>query len=295
MYKIFILITFIILVIFGCQDPVPTDYEPENYLEAALVVGQPIDNIVLMRTQPIQDTFNYEKSLIRDAEVVITGDGKEFKLSIDANGVRGYYSNEEYIVKGNTEYKINITLPDGSFITGTTLTPDTLEWVRDVPNTIQYPIDTVKKESKDTLIWEGIPTPVDFNGDLKNGFWGISVKALDTLEYGFYLDTVPNREKNRRLYSPFSSSSNEWRYKELALWGLIPSKQTPVVWNYFKWYGLHEVSIYNLDNNYLSWVLQRITQSEYDERLSSVNGNGIGVFGSMNAIRDTFFLIKNQP
>lgn len=295
MKKLILSITFIILLLLGCEDPIPTDYEPENYLEAALIVGQPIDNIVLMRTQPIQDTFNYEKSLIRDAEVVILVDDKEFKLSIDANGTRGYYSNESYIVKGNTEYNIIVTLPDGSTITGSTLTPDTLEWVRDVPNMIQYPIDTVNKPSNDTLIWEGMPTPINLNGDIKDGFWGISVKALDTLEYGIYLDTVPNREKNRRLFRRNSDPEDDWRYKELARWGLIPSKQTPVVWNYFRWYGLHEVSIYNLDNNYLNWVLQKITQSEYDERLSSVEGNGIGVFGSMNAIRDTFFLIKNQP
>lgn len=295
MYKKIILITFTIIGLMSCEDPVPTDYEPQNYLEAALIVGQTIDNIVLMRTQPIQDTFNYEKSLIRDAEVIITGDGKEFKLTIDANGERGYYSNEPYVIKGNTIYNINIRMSDGATITGTTLTPDTLSWVREAPETIQYPIDTVKKASRDTLIWSGTATPVEFNGDIKDGFWGISIKALDTLQYGTYLDEVPDGELNRRLFSQFNSSNTEWRYKELALWGLIPSKQTPVIWQYFKWYGLHEVSVYNLDNNYLSWVLQRITQSEYDERLSSVQGSGIGVFGSMTAIRDTFFLIKNQP
>lgn len=279
----------------SCEDPVPTDYEPQNYLEAALIVGQTIDNIVLMRTQPIQDTFNYEKSLIRDAEVIISGDDKTFKLLIDANGERGYYSNEPYVIKGNTKYTIEIRLSDGGLITGSTLTPDTLSWIREAPNTIQYPIDTVKKASRDTLIWSGTATPVIFNGDIKDGFWGISIKALDTLQYGIYLDDVPDSELNRRLFSQFNSSNTEWRYKELALWGLIPSKQTPVIWQYFKWYGLHEVSVYNLDNNYLSWALQRITQSEYDERLSSVQGNGIGVFGSMTAIRDTFFLLKNQP
>lgn len=285
MKKILILLLTII-ALNSCEDPVPTDYIPVNYLEAALLVGQPIDNIKLMRTQPIQDTFNYEKSFIRDAEVIISGDDREFKLKIDSKGERGYYSTDDYKVKGNTEYHITVKLADGTVITGKTLTPDTLHWVKDAPETIQYPKDTVNKESKDTLEWEGKAT---------NGYWGISVKALDTLEYGFYLDNVPNSEKNRRVYNQFASSSSEWRYKELALWGIIPSNQTPVIWNYFKWYGLHEVAIYNLDYNYLRWILQKVIQSEYDPRFSSVEGNGIGVFGSMNAIRDTFFLIKNQP
>jgi hypothetical protein len=292
--KKIIIIILTIFLLSSCEDPVPTDYIPENYLEAALIVGQPIDNIILMRSQPINETFDYEKSLIRDAEVIISGDGKEFKLRIDPNGTRGYYSNEVYVVKGNTTYNIQVRLSDGSTITGTTETPDTLVWVRDLPNNIQYPLDTLNKPSKDTIIWEGNPTPIK-EGNISSGFWGISVKALDTLEYGIYLDSVPNSEKNRRLYRANANPDSDWRYRELALWTIIPSKKSPVVWNYFKWYGLHEVSIYNLDFNYLKWVLQRISQSEYDERLSSVKGNGIGVFGSMNVIRDTTFLIKNQP
>lgn len=294
MKKILIIILSII-ALNSCEDPVPTDYIPLNYLEAALLVGQPIDNIILMRSQPINAVFDYEKSLIRDAEVIITGDDKEFKLRIDPTGTRGYYSNEDYIIKANTRYNIEIRMPDGTNITGTTLTPDIVNWVRDLPNTIQYPIDTVKKASTDTLIWDGIPTPIDEGAIKSSGYWGVSVKALDTLEYGIYLENVPNSEKNRRLYNSFSSSSNEWRYKELAQWGVIPNSKTPVVWNFFKWYGLHEIAIYNMDNNYLKWFFQRVVQSEYDQNLSTVQGNGIGVFGSMYAIRDTFFLVKNQP
>jgi hypothetical protein len=50
-----------------------------------------------------------------------------------------------------------------------------------------------------------------------------------------------------------------------------------------------------MDFNYLRWVLQRLSASEYNELLGSVEGNGIGVFGSLHAVKDTFFLIKNQP
>lgn len=286
MNKILLILSLSLLALFGCEDPVPTDYVPVNYLEAALLVGQPIDNIRLMRTQPIQDTFNYEKSFIRDAEVIITGDGQEFKLTIDPKGTRGYYSTSDYRVKGKTKYDILVKLSDGTIITGTTTTPDTLEWVKDASDLIQYPKDTVKMASRDTLAWVG---------NSQSGFYGISVKALDTLQYGIYLDNVPDSELNRRVYSQFASSETEWRYKELTMWGVVPSTHTPVVWNFFKWYGLHEVTVYNLDYNYLRWFLQKVVQSEYDPKLSSVDGNGIGVFGSMNAIRDTFFLIKNQP
>lgn len=290
---IFIIITIVLLS--SCQDPIPTDYIPQNYLEAALLVDQPIDNIILMRSQPINEVFNYEKSLIRDAEVIIRGDNREFKLQIDSKGERGYYSVEDYLIKANTIYTIEVLMKDGSRITGTTLTPDKVEWVRDLPENIQYPKDTIRKISNDTLIWEGIPTPIEEGAIKSNGYWGVSVKCLDSLEYGLYLDSVSNSEKNRRLYNAFSNPDNQWRYKELAQWGIIPNKKTPVVWNFFKWYGLHEIAIYNMDNNYIKWFFQRVVQSEFDPNLSTVKGDGIGVFGSLNGIRDTFFLVKNQP
>lgn len=290
---IFIIITIVLLS--SCQDPIPTDYIPQNYLEAALLVDQPIDNIILMRSQPINEVFNYEKSLIRDAEVIIRGDNREFKLQIDSKGERGYYSVEDYLIKANTIYTIEVLMKDGSRITGTTLTPDKVEWIRDLPENIQYPKDTIRKISNDTLIWEGIPTPIEEGVIKSNGYWGVSVKCLDSLEYGLYLDSVPNSEKNRRLYNAFSNPDNQWRYKELAQWGIIPNKKTPVVWNFFKWYGLHEIAIYNMDNNYIKWFFQRVVQSEFDPNLSTVKGDGIGVFGSLNGIRDTFFLVKNQP
>ncbi|MEZ4723076.1 MAG: hypothetical protein R2863_00285 [Candidatus Kapaibacterium sp.] len=293
--KKIIIIILTLLTLYSCEDPVPTDYVPQNYLEAALLVGQPIDDIILMRTQPINAVFDYESSLIRDAEVIITGDDKEFKLQIDATGIRGYYSNDDYRIKGNTRYNIEVIMSDGSRITGTTLTPDKVEWVRDLPENIQYPKDTIRKISNDTLIWEGIPTPIEEGVIKSNGYWGVSVKCLDSLEYGLYLDSVPNSEKNRRLYNAFSNPDNQWRYKELAQWGIIPNKKTPVVWNFFKWYGLHEIAIYNMDNNYIKWFFQRVVQSEFDPNLSTVKGDGIGVFGSLNGIRDTFFLVKNQP
>ena len=39
----------LILVLSGCEDPVPNDYIPENYVEAYLLVGEPIKNIIVMK------------------------------------------------------------------------------------------------------------------------------------------------------------------------------------------------------------------------------------------------------
>jgi hypothetical protein len=285
----YILITVILisLIFTSCEDPVPFEYDPQNYVEGALVVGEPIDNIIVMRSQPIQESFNYENSLIRDAEVTIAFDDREINLQIDDTGESGYYYAEDYLVEEGKEYNLTVRFADGTTVTGNTVTPSAPIWIKPPQETIQYPKDTINKDTRDTIIWDGEPL---------NGFWGISVKTLDTLEYGLHLDDVPFEEKNRRVFRRNEDNpQSQWRYKELATWGIIPSNQTPVIWNLFRWYGIHEITISNMDFNYLRWVLQRLSASEYNELLGSVEGNGIGVFGSLNSVKDTFFLIKNQP
>ena len=90
-------------------------------------------------------------------------------------------------------------------------------------------------------------------------------------------------------------NSDDRRYYDMSWWGLIPNTETKVVFTTFKWYGLQEVSIFVPDPNYTLWFIQQVVKGQYDSRLSTVKGNGFGVFGSVSAIRDTVFLLKNQP
>ena len=116
------------------------------------------------------------------------------------------------------------------------------------------------------------------------------MKCLDTLNYGKYL-TPPTAEMNRRINLPFR---NDRAYRETATLLPIPNSQTPVVWNTFKWFGLHEVGVYVPDWNFLRWYIQSQTRSQIDPLLSSIKG-GYGYFGSASVIRDTSVIIKNQP
>lgn len=282
-----VILIILILFAYSCEDPVPNDYIPQNYLEANLIVGQPIDNIILMRTQPILDTFEYSESIIRDAEIFIRGDGQEFKLAVEPDGERGYfYPDQSYKVKKLTEYSIEIRLADGGTITGNTVTPDTLSWDLTPPDFVQFPIDTINKPPGDSVRWQG---------NNPESFWGIATTCLDTLNYGQYLQN-PTNEKNRRITRGGADNPDaQWRYLERTTWGVLPTSQTPVIWDVFRWYGLHELAVYNTDYNLLTWIIQGIGQSEYDYRLNSVDGDGYGVFGSASVIRDTFLLLKNQP
>ena len=276
-----LLLLLLLLSLISCEDPIPNDYIEQKYVEAILVVGEPIQNIVLTRTQPLNIEYNYDSSLVRDAFIQIT-DGKD-TFNLEFKDSAYYYPDRNYKILPDTKYELLINCSDGKILKGTTITPKSFNWIIPPKKKIQYPIgkDSVDLPEVDSLIFEW---------DLVTIFYMLSVKCLDTLYYGKYLEpqTV---ELNRRISKPFS---HDLRYRELNSWTFLPNNKTPVVWNIFKWYGRHEIAIWNPDMNFLNWGLQYFVDQSYDPRLNSIKG-GIGVFGSASVVRDTFFLLKNQP
>ncbi len=266
----------------SCEDQVPTKYIPRNFVDAILIVGKPIRNIVISKSQPPLDSFNFAASLIRDANVIIRGDGREFVLKTDPEGEAGYYFDDDtYLVKPNMTYELEVNLTDGTLMTGKTETPGVTAWINRVSKPLQYPLDSIKLPATESISWQKVSGhPIFF----------ISVTALDTLDYGKYLDP-PTDEMNRRIERPFWDDDF---YREISQWVWIFNDKTSVVWNIFKWYGVQEVAIYVPDYNFFKWFEQYLMDQQYNDLLGSIEG-GFGVFGSASVIRDTTFLIKNLP
>ena len=288
MKNIFVKLMLIVTVAFGlnsCEDDVLKDYVPRNMVEAYLIVDQPIENIKVLKSQPVFGKFDYSKALIRDAKVFIKGDGQVIALTIDAEGNTGYYDPaKSYLIKPNTEYKLEIELSDGTYMTANTTTPGRTAWSFPVKDDIQYPTDTLKLKASEMIKWERVPG-VDF-------YIG-NIKCLDTLNYGMYLNPATN-ELNRRCYNYTTSNADGEEFKEISMSVFLANNESSVVWNAFKWFGKHSVTIYAPDDNMIRWFIQSYQMREFDERLNSIN-NGYGCFGSASMVTDTFFLKKNQP
>lgn len=280
-----------ILAMFNaCDDGIPNDYIPQYFTETYLLVGQPIQGVRLMRSMPPLDSIDIPGSMVKDASISVFRGDEEFRLEYreDTAGIgEYYYPDESVLIDAETEYRLEIRLSDGGLITGRTTTPARFEWVKRVRDTLQYPIDTLKLESPDSLSleWTDVESITAFL---------IAVRCLDTLDYGGYLDP-PREESNRRIYRPWEE--NAPRTLETTRWGLIPNTRTPVVWFAFKWFGPHSVRIYAPDDNMFRWYQQTHFGGSpaYDPLLSSVEGDGIGCFGSASIIENDVFLIKNQP
>jgi len=75
-YSYLVFFAVFAILLSACEDAPPTDYIQQYYVEAYLIVDEPIDGIKLQRTLPIQDSFKLEKALIKDAIVKIKFEDK---------------------------------------------------------------------------------------------------------------------------------------------------------------------------------------------------------------------------
>ncbi len=273
-----------IIFLLSCEDPVPNDYEKEYIVTAFLIVDKPLEEIIVMETQPLTETFNHDSSLVKDARVKISTETDSWLLSYRTGKKPGYFFPDTSVkVQPETKYSLEIILPDSTFLTGETITPPRFDWVVPPKDFIRYPSDTLNPPFIDTIVfsWQAVP-------DVE--YYLIEALCLDTLDYGKYL-SPPTTEINHRVYRPFASEES---YRELSAWAFIPSTATPVVWNFFKWFGRHKAAVYAPDPNMLDWFRQYLFKSSYDPLLSTIEG-GKGCFGSASMVQKEIFLLKNEP
>ena len=272
----------------SCGDPVPTDYVPQYVFTGYLIVDEPIQDMRLSLSQPPLDTFKYSNAGVSDAHIRIWKERDTFDLvyrSADSGIGSYYYPDTTALVEPSATYHLQATMKDGTVLTGQTTTPARVEWIQAPRDTLQYPKDTTNLPSPDSLklIWTRVPGVTEYL---------ISVECLDTIGYGVYLNP-PTNEKNRRIERFFED--NAPRYNDIVRWGFLQNVEVNVVWVAFKWFGLHEVTVYAPDPATVEWFKQlQFGGNQYNDLLSNISG-GLGVFGSASVAQQKTFMLKNQP
>ncbi|MCX6155020.1 MAG: DUF4249 family protein [Candidatus Kapabacteria bacterium] len=274
----------ILTLLTSCGDAPTTGYIPRNYVEANLIVGMPVQKVVLMHSIAMNDSLDNSKGQIKDADVRIISENKEYKLIYQDKPMGYFYPDTNYKVKPNTNYKLSIILKDGTSISAETTSPEQVSWVNGPKKWIYYPKDSLNlpTDPSYSISWTNIPNV---------NYYLLKVTCLDTIEYGKYLEPV-TQEKNRRNnqnFEPVDAST----YHDLTRWGgPIPNPNAPLVWMSLKWYGKHRVTIIAPDENLLKWYLQFQRNGDYDSHYSNIK-NGIGTFCSSSEVYGDFFILKN--
>jgi hypothetical protein len=272
-------------------NPSINDYVEDYAVQSLLIVGEPIENVVIMRSLNVSDSFTLDKAAVRDAIVRIVEANTGIILPLVFDGTTlAYKSLAGATLKSNTTYTLeaSVRTMDGTLLTlrGTTTTPAQIQWIRAPKDTLWYPKDTTRLPSPDSLLisWTPIAGITDYI---------FSTECLDTLRYGNYL-RPPTTESNRRIERFFEKQLP--RYNEPVRAGIRAVTSTPVIWTAFKWFGVQETRIYAPDNNFANWFRQvNFSQNpRYNYRLGSIE-NGKGVFGSASLAKKVVFVVKNQP
>lgn len=286
-YSIFILIFG--LAVTACEDQPPTTYDPVPFLEAYLTVDEPVQDIVVAMSQPITEPFAYGDMMIPDAEVTLSAKGVDYELQyVERNGVGSYlFPDSSITVKPETHYEITVRLQDGRTMRAETVTPQRIGWITPPREFLQYPQDTTRLFSPDSLRIEWTP------GNSEE--YIVRVRVLDTLGYGKYLDppTVETNERTNNI--PFEEPDDPTFYT-FTRWGFVQTSQAPTVWAAFRWFGLNEVAILAPDKPLLDWF--KSTQwggrsVEYRAEYSNVEG-GVGIFASASIVRQNVFVLKRK-
>lgn len=287
--SIMLLISLVLAVVLvGCEDPVPTDYEQEIVVEGFVFVGQPIEGIRVMKTLPISDTFRFVDAAIRDAQVRIIADGVPLSVEYVPDSLGGTYrvADRSYRAVSGATYDIEVVAL-GKKLTASTVPPDTLSWVQAPKDTLQYPgrlFELTRNDSLD-VSW----TPVTGVSQ-----YIVAVECMDTLGYGVYLDPQ-TADTNRRIRDQDRFDTGTLIASERVRFGFSILARAPTVWSVFKWFGKQEIRVYAGDRAFEEWfrMVGFGRRSSYDYRLSNVKG-GLGTWGSASTISKSTFLKKDQ-
>jgi hypothetical protein len=277
------------LLFAACEDQPPTDYDPKPFLEAYLIVDEPIRNIVVGISQPITQAFDYAAMMDRAAEVVIQSSEGSYALQFTMMDGIGAFAHPDtnVLVKPETEYTIRVRTSDGSVMTARTVTPKRMSWITPPREVLQYPQDTTVLFSPDSLriSWASAAVPE----------YLVRVNVLDTLGYGTYLQPQTEEINERTNNLPFEDPGDPQFYTSTR-WGFIQTTQAPTVWAAFRWYGRNEVAILAPDKALADWF--KATQwggrsVEYRPEYSNIRG-GVGVFGSASVVAQEVFVLKRK-
>lgn len=285
-------VVYIALHIHGCGDPVATEYKEEIMLEGLLLVGEPLDNIRVLKTLPITDTFSFERAAIPDAVFTVQADGVDVPMQFVPDNRGGTYraADTSYRVQPNVVYSVTMRAR-GATLTATTRTPETFAYTVPPRPWLQYPhADSLLVSVNDSLLISWQPVA-------RAELYIISITCLDTLGYGQYLlpATSEDNERTKRPTPDFFDQSGTLIANERTTLGATRFPTSQTVWGVFRWYGLHEIRIYAPDRAFREWInlVGSGRRSSYDYRQSNIEG-GLGVWGSASVAKAQTILLKHR-
>jgi hypothetical protein len=294
--RVFLLCSITILLFTACgKDPVSInpEYIQKIVINAFLYPGQKVDKIRVNRNWPLNVMVEYEKLVINDAYVFITdiinNPDIPYRLAFNTDSNYYYYDGNDFIVQYGGEYKMDVSARiDGKELAASSITEVPLEGFKI--------IDSLSTDSIyffNTIYTNGYHNPVvTFQRSRDTDFYVFSIAALDASLETFIYDHpwLAGEIKEKDLIENF----NNFKFSHECIFntpldGGITSFE---ILKYHTWfYGRYRLIAYAGDKNYKDYYLTHADVQEMDgnfhEPVLHVDGDGVGVFGSV--IADTLY------
>ena len=290
MYKYVLIILSLILT--SCGDGIveidSKIYEPKIVVRGFLEPNKQVSNISISRNFPLNQKFNQDSLHLENANVILTDLilNKSYKLEYDKTSKT--YQKLDLIVEKGKIYKLYVSATiDNKNLEAwsTTKVPDEL-----------LEIDTIKSKLKPFIAFDK-----DETGNYKcfELYWKCSP---DNFCFAFNKEPL-NTDWSNMMFSYPWDADDKAKQKYGNNWYSLRHITTYIIFNrnkqnefyysiepvLFIYYGLQRLIITTGDINFLDYITQPQEMVDVDgnyfEPKHHINGNGIGVFGSM--ISDT--------
>ncbi|SHG12125.1 protein of unknown function [Fodinibius roseus] len=284
-----------VTVLAGCEFYEQDEYREYYVVEAYLVAYDPLPDIILSKTVPIEEEYVYSDASVNDASVevrLLNADSTINERYTYGSGGEGlYYPTESAAVQEKQLYQLYVTLPGGDSIEAKTYVPGDFETVnrQELPDQYRYRGD---KQIEITTTRSEYHTG-------RQAYYVFTVNAEkpdSTNLTPFYADLVGEQERSLQNYSVHSSGIiNEGNYSPTPE-GNITLK---VPWLSIAFYGHNEVVTNAIDDNMYDFLRSQETQTggfslspgEIQNIRYNING-GIGIFGSMARDKNRFEVLR---
>jgi uncharacterized protein DUF4249 len=295
-YLLFISFSFMILSCGeGVVEVTNKSYEPKIAIEGYLIAGQQVDKIRISRNFPIDANLTRMSLLPEVNQTIVTitdiAEDRTYSLTFHVapdNLLENYYwqyNNPSFKIKAGNSYRLNVTANiDGKELqaSSTTTVPDSGFSI----SHLNYNQLMFREHDQNNSLKH---FEITFNRSPGISFYLASAKALNPSKSNFIYDNPFFNEE------PEDVEVDDYNYQ----YGWVQDTPTTigqttftVFWANLWFFDNYEIIMYATDDNYREFVQTYNDVQEDDgnfhEAIFNIEGDGIGVFGSM--IADTAYI-----
>jgi len=295
--KLKILLTALITVaiFYSCgQDVVEigqNTYKPKIVIEGYLYPGQQVQNIKITRNIPLNTSPDPATIVLSNADVKLTDlqSNKNYQLTFSAQKFSYEYSGSDLAIGFGKNYKLTVNaVVDGKNLSASSVT--------------QVPNEGFKIDRAASILQPLSYRERGENGNVKNftitfspspgtNFYAFSIAALGASDSTFiYNNAYMNVSRD-----DVTKNLDSYRFQLIWLQNINSfgsGIKYDLDWIHFWFYGKYRIIVYAGDDNYKNFVLTYKNVQEFDgnfhEPQMNMQGDGIGIFGSV--IADTVYV-----